>query len=181
MVSMHDDNNQAGVLGVVLGLVGLVMALVIGVAMQQKNRPAKPMAPVTASTRPALALAVPARVAAPALNDLEEGGASVIVQNGLVKFYFAPNQSALAAGGRDALTQIVQAVAGGKKAVVSGFHDSTGDAARNAQLAQQRALAVRQALNALGVSNAQIELNKPAQMPNSGSNAEARRVEIMVQ
>ena len=105
----------------------------------------------------------------------------MIVENGVVKFYFAPNQSALAVGGRDALTQIVKAVAGGKKAVVSGFHDSTGDAARNAQLARQRALAVRQALNALGVSNAHIELKMPEAMQTSGSDAEARRVEITAQ
>lgn len=182
MVLKHDDN-QGGVLAVVLGLVGVVVALVISVATQQIDPRAEVLAPAAASTRPALALtlAVPAPMAAPASNALDEGGTSVIVQNGVVKFYFAPNQSALAAGGRDALTQIVQAVAGGKKAVVSGFHDSTGNAARNVELARQRALAVRHALNALGVSNSQIELNKPAQMPGSGSNAEARRVEITVE
>lgn len=180
MVSKHDDN-QGGVLAVVLGLVGVVVALVISVATQQLDSPAGVLAPSAASTRPRLTSAVPAPMAAPAFNDLDEGGTSVIVQNGVVKFYFAPNQSALAAGGRDALAQIVQAIAGGKKAVISGFHDSTGDAARNVELARQRALAVRHALNALGVSNSQIELNKPAQMPGSGSNAEARRVEITVE
>lgn len=181
MFSQHDDNNHGGVLAVVLGLAAVVVALVIGVASRQIDPPAEVLAPAAASTRPAQALPLPASMAAPAFNDLDEGGSSVIVHNGVVKFYFAPNQSALAAGGRDALTQIVQAVAGGKKAVISGFHDSTGDAARNAELARQRALAVRRALNALGVSNSQIELNKPAQMSNSGSNAEARRVEITVQ
>lgn len=178
MVSKHDDN-QGGVLAVVLGLVGVVMALVISVATQQLDPPAGVLAPAAASTRPRLTSAVPAPRAAPAFNDLDEGGTSVIVQNGVVKFYFAPNQSALAAGGRDALKQIVQAVAGGKKAVISGFHDSTGDAARNVALARQRALAVRQALIAMGIGEAQIELKKPEQAP--GTHAEARRVEVALE
>ena len=180
MASKHDDDNQGRLLTLILGLAGLVVALVIGVAMRQSNRPAQPVDPTAAPARPARSLPLPTPITASS-PDPEEGGVSVIVQNGVVKFYFAPNQSALAVGGRDALTQIVKAVADGKKAVVSGFHDSTGDAARNAQLARQRALAVRQALNALGVSNAQIELKVPEAMQTSGSDAEARRVEITAQ
>ncbi len=179
----QDDDNRGLVLALVLGLAAGVIGLAIGVAMNQKNRSAQPVTAFAASPRPtpvsAVALLAPGALLESA--DLDTGGTSVIVQNGVVKFYFAPNESALAPGGRDALTQIVTAIAGGKKAVVSGFHDSTGDATRNAELARQRALAVRNALNALGVSNAQIELKKPEQMQTSGSNADARRVEIAVQ
>lgn len=179
----QDDDNRGLVLALVLGLAAGVIGLAIGVAMNQKNRSAQPVTAFAASPRPtpvsAVALLAPGALLESA--DLDTGGTSVIVQNGVVKFYFAPNESALAPGGRDALTQIVTAIAGGKKAVVSGFHDSTGDATRNAELARQRALAVRNALNALGVSNAKIELKKPEQMQTSGSNADARRVEIAVQ
>ena len=52
----------------------------------------------------------------------------------------------LAAGANEALADVVKGVAEGKMAVVSGFHDATGDAALNAELAKQRALAVRDAL-----------------------------------
>jgi outer membrane protein OmpA-like peptidoglycan-associated protein len=65
-------------------------------------------------------------------------------------------------------------------AVVSGFHDATGDAALNAELAKQRALAVRDALKGLGVAEDKIELKKPEETTATGSNAEARRVEVVL-
>ena len=65
--------------------------------------------------------------------------------------------------------------------MVSGFHDATGSAAANAELARQRALAVRNALQSLGVAGDKIELKKPEQLQSTGSNAEARRVEVAVQ
>ena len=69
-------------------------------------------------------------------------------------------------------------MAEGKKAVVSGFHDATGDAALNAELAKQRAVAVAEALKALGVAEDKVELKKPEETTATGSNAEARRVEV---
>ena len=73
---------------------------------------------------------------------------------------------------------MVKGVAEGKKAVVSGFHDATGDAALNAELAKQRAVAVAEALKALGVAEDKVELKKPEETTATGSNAEARRVEV---
>ena len=105
-------------------------------------------------------------------------GASVRVENGVVKFYFASAKADLAAGANEALADVVKGVAEGKKAVVSGFHDATGDAALNAELAKQRALAVSDALKALGVAEDKIELKKPEETTASGNNAEARRVEV---
>ena len=66
----------------------------------------------------------------------------------------------------------------GKKAVVSGFHDATGDLAVNQELAKQRAFAVRDALLSLGITEEGIELKKPEQTLADGSDAEARRVEV---
>ncbi|MDO8372305.1 MAG: OmpA family protein, partial [Polaromonas sp.] len=67
------------------------------------------------------------------------------------------------------------------KVVISGFHDPKGNAAVNAELARQRALAVRDALTAAGVADSQITLQKTEQVAGSGSDAEARRVEITLQ
>ena len=64
--------------------------------------------------------------------------------------------------------------------MVSGFHDVTGDAALNAELAKQRALAVRDALKGLVVAEDKIELKKPEETTATGSNAEARRVEVVL-
>jgi outer membrane protein OmpA-like peptidoglycan-associated protein len=107
--------------------------------------------------------------------------ASVKVENGVVKFYFASGKTAVAAGGNEALADVVKAVAAGKKAVISGFNDPTGDAAKNAELSKQRAFAVRDALKALGVGDDKIELKKPENTTAAGSNAEARRVEVTIQ
>ena len=73
------------------------------------------------------AVVVDAAPAAPVA--VEEDVASVRVENGVVKFYFATAKAELAAGANEALADVVKGVAEGKKAVISGFHDATGDAA----------------------------------------------------
>jgi outer membrane protein OmpA-like peptidoglycan-associated protein len=122
---------------------------------------------------------VAAAPAAAATAEADE--ASVKVENGVVKFYFASAKADLAAGANEALAEVVKAVAEGKTVVISGFHDATGDAEKNAELAKQRALAVRDALKGLGVPEDKVELKKPEQLTGSGSNAEARRVEVVAQ
>ena len=164
----QDDDNQGVVLGVLFGLIALVIALVIGVSIYKVNSVATP------SAKPAVMAAAPA---AEAVAD----GASVKVVGGVVKFYFASGRADLAAGGNEALAEVVRAVAAGKKAVISGFHDATGDPAKNAELAKQRAFMVRDALKALGVAEDKVELKKPEQTLATGSDGEARRVEVTVQ
>jgi outer membrane protein OmpA-like peptidoglycan-associated protein len=160
-MSSQDDDNIGVVLGVIFGVIALVIALVVGISQYSVNQFA----------------AKPAAAAAPAAAD----GASVKVEGGVVKFYFASGKADLAAGGNEALTDIVHAVHAGKKILISGFHDATGDATANAELAKQRALKVRDALAALGVAQDQVELKKPEQTLATGSDAEARRVEVSVQ
>lgn len=106
--------------------------------------------------------------------------ASVVVQSGVVKFYFASGKADLAAGALQALGDSVLAAQAGKRLVISGFHDATGDAAFNAELAMQRAMAVSDTLMVAGVAESSIELKKPEQTTGSGNNAEARRVEVMI-
>jgi K(+)-stimulated pyrophosphate-energized sodium pump len=108
-------------------------------------------------------------------------GASFKVENGVVKFYFASGKADLATGADAALADVAKGVAAGKKAVVSGYTDSTGDAAQNEELAKQRAMAVSAALKAAGIADDKVELKKPEVMTGSGGNAEARRVEVALQ
>ena len=173
----QDDDNQGLVLALLFALIALVIAVVIGVGIYKKNRfvstVTKPVATAAAGAPPAASAAAATLV--------NSDSASVIVENGVVKFYFASGKSTLAAGGAEALGQVVKEVAAGKRAVVSGFHDATGSAAVNAELAKQRALAVRDALQSLGMAGNKIELKKPEQLQGTGSNAEARRVEVAVQ
>lgn len=158
----NDDDNQGVVLGVLFGVIALVIALVIGVSIYKTNLTAASQAAVSA---PAEAVA---------------DGASISVDNGVVKFYFATAKADVAAGANEALAHVVAAVAEGKRVLVSGFHDATGDLAKNEELAKQRALAVRDALKGLGVADDKIELKKPEVMTGSGSNAQARRVEVSI-
>lgn len=64
------------------------------------------------------------------------------------------------------------------KLVVSGYHDASGDAAANAELAKQRAFAVRDALIDAGIEPSRIDLAKPAVTLGAGGPEEARRVEV---
>ena len=63
------------------------------------------------------------------------------------------------------------------KLVLSGFADKSGNADKNLELARQRALAVRDALKASGVTEDRIQLKKP-EFVVGGSDADARRVDI---
>jgi cytochrome c oxidase cbb3-type subunit 3 len=106
-----------------------------------------------------------------------DDAASVAVENGVVRFFFATGKTELASGADEALADVVTAVQAGKKVVVSGFVDSSGNAAQNAELAKQRALAVRDQLKALGVAEESIELKEPENI-EAGAGAQARRVEV---
>ena len=187
MSSHSDDEQLVLVLGLVFALVALVITLVIGAALQRRDTPA-----LSAQTTPPVAAALPVVAApvpaAPALAEVPapsaqavSDAASITVEYGVVKFYFASGKADLAPGAGAALVDVVRAARTGKKVVIAGFHDPRGHAAVNTELARQRALAVRDALTAAGVADSQITLQKPEQVVGSGSDAEARRVEITLQ
>ena len=171
--SSDDDSQQRFALGFLFALIALVVSTVLGVVVYKRGIAHAPKAPAAA--------VVNAGGAATAGAVLAEDAASVVVEGGVVKFFFATGKADLAAGANEALAEVVKGVVeGGKTAVVSGFHDATGDAALNAELAKQRALAVREALKALGVAEDKVELKKPEATQGTGSDAEARRVEVVL-
>jgi K(+)-stimulated pyrophosphate-energized sodium pump len=61
---------------------------------------------------------------------------------------------------------------------ISGYTDATGDAAQNQELAKERARAVREALTAGGIAEERINMQKPEVITGTGTNEEARRVEV---
>lgn len=169
MSSSDDDSQQRFALGFLFALIALVVATVVGVVVFKRGIAHAPTAP-----KAGVVQAVEA--AAPGVAVVEE--ASVVVEGGVVKFYFAVGKADLATGAKQALADVIKGVLQGKKAVVSGFHDATGDLAVNQELAKQRAFAVRDALLSLGITEEGIELMKPEQTLADGSDAEARRVEV---
>jgi outer membrane protein OmpA-like peptidoglycan-associated protein len=160
MFSSDKDDSQSAAFIILFAVVTAVVALAIGMGIY-KTHSAK-------------------RQAAPAVQEVQEvlDGASVKVENGVVKFYFATAKADVAQGASEALAEVVKLAGEGKSLRISGFHDATGDQAKNEELAKLRAFAVRELLVGLGVAQDKIELVKPEALTGSGSNAEARRVEV---
>lgn len=174
--SDEDDSQTRFILAILFGLIGIVVAGVIGLGIWKS----RPHAPVAAPVAP-VAAAAPAPEPAPApvvAAPIDESKPSVRVENGVVKFYFATAKADVADNAQDALQEVFKGIQGGKTALISGFHDSTGDPARNAALAKKRAESVQYVLVKLGVPQDKIKLVKPAEAQGSGSDAEARRVEV---
>jgi K(+)-stimulated pyrophosphate-energized sodium pump len=131
---------------------------------------------VAKAEAPAAVVAVEAPAATPAPAAAPAAAAT------MAKLYFASGKAEMPADGADSVAKLADAAKANAaaKLVISGFHDATGDPAQNAELAKQRAFAVRDALKAAGVGEDRIELKKPEQV-NAGDAAEARRVEVMIQ
>ncbi len=173
----------------IINIVALLIVPLLPMSGSTKAPVAAAAAPVAAVAAPvAAAVMTPAPapvVAAPAAPAMvvteSKDGATIKVENGIVKFYFATAKADIATGAAAALADVATGVGQGKKAVISGFTDATGDPAKNAELSKRRAMAVADALKALGVPEGKIELKKPETITASGSNAEARRVEVSLQ
>ncbi|MFT3761438.1 MAG: OmpA family protein [Pseudoxanthomonas sp.] len=101
----------------------------------------------------------------------------------LAKVHFDIGSAALPADAAAALAGVAATLANDAAATarVSGFHDESGDPAANAELAKQRAEAVRQWLLDQGIAAERVTLEKPVVTTGDGDAAEARRVEVAVQ
>jgi len=187
MASSNEDDSQTYfILGLATGIIALVILLVTGVAIGTRNtgdigerQPPSPTTVSMTSTAPAQGTPQSAVVTESTVVVIPEG-ASIRVEKGVVKFYFATGSADLAPGAAEALAAVIQGVGAGKKAQVSGFHDSTGDAAINAELALRRAQTVREVLIGLGVPPGQVALKKPEGTTGTGNAAQARRVEVQL-
>jgi K(+)-stimulated pyrophosphate-energized sodium pump len=164
-------------------IINIVALLIVPLVVKFHAGDAGAMTAPAASPAPAVAPA-PAPAPAPAAAPAAAGdtGASIKTDGGVVKFYFASASAEVPAGSSAALADIVKSVQqSGGRVLVSGYHDATGDAEKNAELAKQRAMAVGAALRMAGVPDDKVELSKPAQAQAGGPPAEARRVEVKLQ
>ena len=185
MLAANGDDQQRFALGLVFTLVAAVVASVIGFAAQRSGL-AVATTTVPASATAAAAAAVDATPAplepaalAPAAVVLTEQ-AAVRVDGNKVKFFFAKGKTDVAPGAQEALATVLEGAKAGQRIRISGFHDATGDAALNVELAKRRAVAVRDLLLSLGVDEALLELVKPEHTLANGSNDKARRVEVLL-
>lgn len=169
----NDESQQNFILAFVLGLIALVILFVIGIVLYSRSHGAAVSAQPVA-TAPATTVAVVTETVTVVIPE----GASIRVAGGVVSFYFATASADIAPGAAEALAIVIKGVEGGKKAMVSGFHDTTGDAALNEELAKRRAQTVRDVLVGLGCPPDKVQMEKPAVTTGTGNNAEARRVEV---
>lgn len=166
---MDDQDDSVKVaLFVVLGIITLLLfGLAGGLGLRSLN--AKKAAP-------AVAVALPAATAGAADEMVDLPLAGIMV----VRVLFELDQATLQPDAPAQLALAVKALADapGKKLVIAGFHDPSGDAAHNAELAKRRAIAVRLALVAQGADGTLVLLRKPEQTALGGPPEEARRVEV---
>ena len=166
MLDKNDDDARVA-LWVVFSVITLLLLGLLGGlgirALQAKTSPA-PAAPVA----PAVAVVVDVLIEGPLAGEI------------VGQLYFEVAKAELPADATAALAPVLQALAAnpGKKLLIAGFHDPSGDAAVNHELAKNRARAVRAAITSQGVDAARVALRKPEQTAADGPPDQARRVEI---
>jgi len=96
------------------------------------------------------------------------------------RIYFELGSAALPPDASAILVRVADAARAqaGKVVQISGYHDASGDAARNAELAKERALTVRHSLEANGVAADHLVMDKPIVMTGGANAREARRVDL---
>ncbi|MEN9842225.1 MAG: hypothetical protein RLZZ612_54, partial [Pseudomonadota bacterium] len=167
-VYQDEDEGTRTALVVLIPLLLLLIAFVMGLGVHQAHK--RPQAVPLDVVPAAAGQAAPS--GAQVLGAAEDE-ARVVVDNGVLKFYFASGKAEVAATAATVLPDVLKAAAG-KTVVLSGYHDTSGDPALNAALSKQRAEAVRDLLVAAGFPAASIELKKPEQMTCTGTAAQAR-------
>jgi outer membrane protein OmpA-like peptidoglycan-associated protein len=157
----QNDDAQNYALMVLAGVIALVIGGVIALAAWTSM--GKPGANGLASAQ------ATASAAAAAMSSEPEG-----------RIYFDLGSAALPAASAAVLAKVADAARAqaGKVVLISGYHDASGDAAQNAELAKNRAIAVRDALQANGVAPDLLVLDKPILAIGSTDAREARRVEM---
>jgi outer membrane protein OmpA-like peptidoglycan-associated protein len=181
---MLDEQDQGTRIGVGVAL-GVALLLTIGLSLWLAMRGARPDAAPTRAATAAGTAAPGAAAAAAAAATVAVTEATTFVDANLsgpiiATLYFPVSDSALPADAGAAIAAIKKAAddSPGKKLLLSGFHDRTGNAEKNAELAKNRARAVRTALRSEGVAAERIVMRKPESTTGDGSNREARRVEV---
>jgi outer membrane protein OmpA-like peptidoglycan-associated protein len=97
------------------------------------------------------------------------------------KVYFDTGNTSINAADRQKIASVAQTARDqGRPITITGYTDRTGDTTTNLEVAKNRASAVRDALVAEGVSESRIVMDPPATVTGTGTDAEARRVEIVV-
>ena len=186
---MDDDSNENG--GLVAWVIGLAVTLAIAVAVLAgtagfQSGPGtaastSTSAPGTAGSTSTSASGTAASAVAPSAGaSFTAPGTATAAAPLLARVLFDTGVSALPADAAKTLAPVIEAAtrSAGIRLAVSGYHDKSGNPDKNAELAKERAIAVRDALVAAGVSVERVELSKPRVTEGGTDDTLARRVDI---
>ena len=99
-------------------------------------------------------------------------------------FYFPVGSAELAGDAASGVAALAEKMKASPRAqvTISGFHSATGESEQNEELAERRAVAVRDALKTAGIADDRVVLAKPQQVQANavGEDPKARRVEVAV-
>lgn len=175
---MDDDSNDNG--GLLAWVIGLAVALALAVALLAGTAAFQSGPNSAASTAVSAPASAAAASAAAAGASFTVPGTAAAAAPLLARVLFDTGVSALPADAAKTLAPVIEAAtrSAGIRLAVSGFHDKTGDPEKNAELAKERAVAVRDALVAAGVPVDRVELSKPQVTEGGADDTLARRVDI---
>lgn len=188
---MDDDSNENG--GLVAWVIGLAVTLAICVAVLAGTAAFQSGPDSTASTSATTATATTsaqaatsattattAQAATSAAGTFVAAPGSAAAAPLLARVLFDTGVSALPGDVAKTLAPAIEAAnrSAGIRLAVSGYHDKTGDPEKNAELAKERAIAVRDALVAAGVPLVRLELSKPQMTEGGTDDTLARRVDV---
>lgn len=162
--SSDTDSQQRFALGLVAALIVVLVAVLVGSVVHRHLHP---------HHRPAVAVA----------DSTSVEGARVLIEEGIVKFYFAPGSAALTAGAERALANVVKGMGVGMRAVVLSYQYPSLGPDDSAALIRRRAAQVREMLMGLGLPDDKIELRSPAQAGGSSAGGDrelANRIDVML-
>lgn len=161
--SQDTDSQQRFALGFLGVLIAVVIAVLVGSVVHRQRHPHPGQAAVAHST--------------------SVDGARVVIEEGIVKFYFAPGSAVLIAGADAALAHIVKGMGVGMRAVVLSYQYPALGPDDNSALIRRRADQVRETLMGLGLPDDKIELRSPAQAGGSSAGGDqdlANRIDVML-
>jgi outer membrane protein OmpA-like peptidoglycan-associated protein len=146
-----------------------------------RNRPAP--APPVPAVAPNTTAAVAPPSAAPNTTATATSPGEVAPAAGAVALplsvHFDVSSATLSSNDQQSLTALGQSLTqSGGHVDITGYTDPTGNHAANVELAKNRAVAVRNALEAAGVPATQINMKPPADITGSGTADDARRVDV---
>ncbi|MFY9438677.1 MAG: OmpA family protein [Burkholderiaceae bacterium] len=177
---MENSSQEENAVLWLLPVVGLVLALTIAVALRVTAVHAAPALPLAVSPTATDTVTEERAIEdSTGSTDSADRDAVVILRNE-IELYFPMGSAILEPGVDKALSTFVVAAKTGQRIQIAGFHDAVGDARFNRALAKRRAEAVMVHLLALGVPKAQLAVSEPTMTQGSGSEAQARRVEVRV-